>query len=90
MIRMGRYKYVYHTAADENHPAERELYDLESDPGEFKNLAGQGKYKRRVVAMHSALVKELGEEPDRTEKRCRADYARGYPRSDRKKKKKRT
>jgi choline-sulfatase len=91
MIRMGKYKYVYHTAADESHPAERELYDLESDPGEFKNLAGQSKHKRRIVAMHSALVKELGEEPDRTEKRCRADYARGYSRSDRKsKKKKRT
>lgn len=93
MIRMGKYKYVYHTAADGNHPAERELYDLESNPGEFKNLAGEAKYKRQIRMMHAALVKELGEEPDRTEKRCRADYARGYPRSDsksKKKKKKRT
>jgi len=91
MIRMGRYKYVYHTTADANHPAERELYDLESDPGEFRNLAEQAKYKRRARAMHAALVRELGEEPDKTEQRCRADYARGYSRSGRKnKKKKRT
>ncbi len=91
MIRMGKYKYVYHTAVDDNHPAERELYDLENDPGEFKNLAGQGKYKRQVRMMHTALVKELGEEPDKTEQRCRADYDRGYPRSDRQnRKKKRT
>ena len=91
MIRMGRYKYVYHTAADANHPAERELYDLEKDPGEFKNLAGQAKYEGRVRTMHAALVRELGEEPDKTEQCCRADYARGYSRSERKnKKKKRT
>ncbi|MHC4736788.1 MAG: sulfatase/phosphatase domain-containing protein [Planctomycetota bacterium] len=91
MIRMGRYKYVYHTAADESHATERELYDLKSDLGEFKNLAGQAKYKRQVRMMHATLVKELGEEPDKTEQRCRADYARGYSRSDRKnKKKKRT
>ena len=90
MIRMGKYKYVYHTSADENHPAERELYDLEGDPGEFTNLAGQAKYKGQIRMMHSALVEELGEEPDKTEQRCRADYARGYKRSDSKKKKKRT
>ena len=87
MIRMGKYKYVYHTAADENHPAERELYDLESDPGEFTNLAGQAKYKRQVRMMHAALVRELGEEPDKTEQRCRADYVKGYLRKDTKKKK---
>jgi len=88
MIRMGRYKYVYHTPADAKHPAERELYDLRSDPGEFNNLAGKAEYKERVAAMHSALVKELGEHPDKTEQRCRADYARGYAREDAKKKKK--
>jgi arylsulfatase A-like enzyme len=30
MIRMGRFKYVYHTPADAAHPAQRELYDLEA------------------------------------------------------------
>jgi len=80
MIRMGRYKYVYHSAPDEDHPAERELYDLVDDPGEFINLAAQRAQKERVKEMHAALVKELGEEPDRAEQRCRADYARGYDR----------
>jgi choline-sulfatase len=87
MIRMGGYKYVYHTSAEANHPAEQELYDLESDPDEFDNLAGKEKYKKRLALMHAALVKEIGEHPDTTEQRCRADYARGYSRSDEKKKK---
>jgi choline-sulfatase len=89
MIRMGKYKYVYHAAADENHSAERELYDLQADPGEFDNLAGRKEYKQRVSTMHAALVKEIGEHPDKIEQRCRADYARGYSRGDEKKKKKR-
>ena len=84
MIRMGDYKYIYHTPADADHPAERELYDLRTDPGEFNNLAGRKKYRRRVRAMHAALVKEIGEHPNRTEQRCRADYARGYSRPDKK------
>ncbi len=86
MIRMGNYKYVYHTPADADHPAERELYDLRTDPGEFNNLAGRKRYSRRVRAMHVALVNEIGEHPDKTEIRCRSDYARGYSRPDIKKK----
>ncbi|MCH7558764.1 MAG: sulfatase-like hydrolase/transferase [Planctomycetes bacterium] len=86
MIRMGNYKYVYHTPADADHPAERELYDLKTDPGEFDNLAGRKKYRRRVRMMHTALINEIGEHPNDTEQRCRADYARGYLRRDKKKK----
>jgi arylsulfatase A-like enzyme len=86
MIRMGRYKYVYHTPADANHPAERELYDLQADPGEFSNLAKQRKYKKQVELMHKALVKEIGENLDKTEQRCRADYAKGYLRGQTRKK----
>lgn len=86
MIRTGRYKYVYHTQADADHPAERELYDMLLDPGEFNNLADQRRYRRQVRQMHEALVKELGEDPETTEQRCRSDYARGYARSDTKRK----
>lgn len=82
MIRMGRYKYVYHTPPDEAHPAERELYDLEEDPGELKNLAGLPEQAERIQSMHRALEAELGESPVETEKRCRADYAQGYQRKD--------
>jgi len=38
--------------------------------------------------MHEALVKEIGEDPETTERRCRSDYARGYSRSNEKKKEK--
>jgi len=87
MIRKGRYKYVYHTPPDAGHPAERELYDLQSDPGEFNNLTGEEKYKSRIDALHAALVKEIGENPDRTEQRCRAECAKGYARQKKKKNK---
>jgi len=87
MIRKGGYKYVYHTPADAGHPAERELYDLQSDPGEFNNLAGEEKYQSRIDTLHAALVKEIGEDPDRTEQRCRAECAKGYARQKKKKNK---
>ena len=87
MIRKGRYKYVYHTPADAGHLAERELYDLQSDPGEFKNLAGEKKHKGRIDTLHAVLVKEIGENPDRTEQRCRAECAKGYARQKKKKNK---
>jgi choline-sulfatase len=88
MLRAGQYKYVYHTPPDEQHPAQRELYDLKADPGEFTNLATRPNEQERVAQMHAALVKELGEEPDKTELRCRADFAKGYGRPIEEKKEK--
>jgi choline-sulfatase len=82
MIRMGQYKYVYHTAADKNHPAQRELYDLTADPGEFKNLAAAPDQQARIAQMHSAMIKEVGSDPEETEQRCRAECAKGYGRKD--------
>lgn len=83
MLREGAYKYVYHCPADGHHPAERELYCLKDDPGELRNLAAEAGQQERLKAMHDALLFELGEHPDETEKRCRADYAKGYGRADR-------
>jgi len=80
MYREGAYKYVYHTRPDETHPPQRELYNLDEDPGEFHNLAGKPEHAERVAHMHAALVAEIGENPDDTEQRCRADYAKGYGR----------
>ncbi|UCF17252.1 MAG: hypothetical protein JSW59_07280, partial [Phycisphaerales bacterium] len=51
------------------------------DPGEFNNLAGQRRHSRRIRDMHEALIKEIGEDPEITERRCRSDCARGYSRS---------
>jgi len=78
MIRKGKFKYVYHTPSDASHPAERELYDLAEDPGEFKNLGKDPSYSSKLDEMHASLLKELKENPDDTEKRCRADFAKGY------------
>jgi choline-sulfatase len=84
-LRTGDWKYVYHASPDVQHPAERELYDLKADPGEFRNLAAEAAQRRRVASMHAQLLKELGEDPEETERRCRADYARGYPDAEPKK-----
>ncbi len=78
MYRSGSWKYIYHARGDERSEPERELFDLETDPKEFCNLANDPKQAERLAAMHESLVRELGYEPDEAEIRCRRDYARGY------------
>ena len=81
MLRQGKYKYVYHARFDEEHGPEQELYDLEVDPEEFCNLANEPAYTNVTASMHERLVRELGEDPDDIEQRCRDDYSRGYSRN---------
>jgi choline-sulfatase len=82
MSRDGDWKYTYHTVIDRNHPAQRELYNLKSDPQEFTNLANRPEYQARAEAMHKRLVKEVGGDPNETEQRSRYQLARGYMRND--------
>ena len=72
MIRQGDWKFVYHCRADENHVPESELYNLNTDPKELRNLARDRQQQDRLAAMHTALVKELGEDPEQSEARWRA------------------
>ena len=80
MRRASRHKYAYHTYDDEKYQTEREPYNLEDDVAESVNLAAVPEHEERIRAMHEELVRELGEDPEKTERRCRADYARGYSR----------
>ncbi len=82
MSREGDWKYTYHTIIDKDHPAQRELYHLGSDPQEFANLANRPEHRARIQAMHKRLMKEVGGDPDETEQRSRHQLARGYVRAD--------
>jgi choline-sulfatase len=78
MIRSGQWKYVYHTPPRDDMQPERELYDIAADTGEFRNLAADPSQRDRIADLESRLVLELGEHPDETEQRSRAELAIGY------------
>ena len=73
MIRKGPHKYVYHTEINAQYGAERELYHIGKDPGEFNNLAKNN--PKLCQSLHEALVAETGTDPEELEARARADYA---------------
>jgi len=85
MVRTGNWKYTYHTTIDAQHPEERQLYDLSTDPQEFKNLAAAPEYADRVKMMHAMMLRELGGvDPNVREQQCRKEIAVGYNRTDKK------
>jgi choline-sulfatase len=76
MYRHGQYKYVYHAPAND-HPAERELYDLQADPHELHNLAGNPAHADHIAELHRRLVAETGD-PDEINERSRRELSKGY------------
>lgn len=63
MIRSGKWKLCY----SHGHPPEWELYDLESDPGEFDNLAGQPAYRDILEDLTGRILEQWGD-PERLER----------------------
>ena len=84
MVRQGRFKYVYHNSAGEGFGPERELYDLQTDPGEFHNLAVGAAHRATLDALHTRMLQELREDPEAINARCIANMACGYGRPPRK------
>ena len=82
MSRAGQWKYTYHSKIDASHPAERQLFDLSTDPQEFTNLADRPENAKRIEEMHRRMVVEVGGDPDETEQRARIELAKGYERTD--------
>lgn len=60
MLRRGRWKLCYAPGANPSEPPELELYDLEHDPGEFENLAGDA----RLAGVQRDLLARLLREWD--------------------------
>ncbi len=58
MVRDRRWKYVFHATAMP------ELYDVESDPGELNNLAGDPAYRNAASELRGSLIKWMEEISD--------------------------
>jgi choline-sulfatase len=70
MIRNGKWKYVYFV----HYPDQPELFDLESDPEELRNLASDEKFAAVRKECHQKLLSILDpEEVDRRAKRRQAE-----------------
>ncbi len=57
MVRKGRYKYIY------IHGHGNQLFDLEADPGEWNNLAGQSEMQQAEQELHELIMSRF--DPDR-------------------------
>ena len=57
MMREGRYKYIRHMKAN----VLEELYDLEGDPRELRNLAVEESYQSVLVALRRQAIREFRE-----------------------------
>ncbi|TBL76587.1 sulfatase [Paenibacillus thalictri] len=55
MVMDGRYKYSLYASGG------KELYDLQEDPRELTNLAGDERYKDTIAALHEALIRHMME-----------------------------
>ena len=54
----------------ENGP-ERQLFDIEEDPGELINLAEKQGYTEIIKSLHCSLVDEVGQDPEAVESEAR-------------------
>jgi len=61
MVRKGAYKYIY------IHGYESQLFNLENDPGEWKNLVNDRKYAPLVAEMRGLIFREFSPEKIETE-----------------------
>ena len=52
----GKIKYVWRF-----HTGEEELFDLEKDPHELKNVVGEKRYRARLEELRAAMVQHLSE-----------------------------
>jgi choline-sulfatase len=85
MSRSGNWKYTYHAQIDATHPAERQLFDLSTDPGEFTNLADRPEHAQRIADMHQRMLAEVrATDFNATEQKARKELAYGYHRTDKK------
>jgi choline-sulfatase len=84
MSRSGYWKYTYHARIDDEHPAQRQLFNLAADPDEFHNVADAPENAGRIADMHRRMLAEIGTTSfDAIEQRARKQIAEGYHRTDR-------
>lgn len=67
MIRKGRWKYIHYTGLAP------QLFDLQDDPGEIKDLGGSEAFREVREDLHAELLKVC--DPDAVDRRAKSDQA---------------